>query len=193
MRPRDSVLEFDEPAAAVIKPHEPASGAATGASPAEAYLRAREADSLAAFGGIVALNRLCRCGHGRTHRLDVHRGRDRACRRRRRARDSRAQSQHARGDRGFHPAQKRRCRGAVDSERCSRRSATASLRRTSRGAAASTDGLRIVTKRLPTDEEWEALRFAWRICAHVKSNTVVFTDAQRTLAIGAGRRAASMR
>jgi len=49
------------------------------------------------------------------------------------------------------------------------------------------DGLRIVTKRLPTDEEWEALRFAWRICAHVKSNTVVFTDAQRTLAIGAGQ------
>jgi phosphoribosylaminoimidazolecarboxamide formyltransferase/IMP cyclohydrolase len=47
--------------------------------------------------------------------------------------------------------------------------------------------LRIVTKRPPTDEEWEALRFAWRICAHVKSNTVVFTDAQRTLAIGAGQ------
>ena len=36
-------------------------------------------------------------------------------------------------------------------------------------------------------EEWEALRFAWRICAHVKSNTVIFTDATRTLAIGAGQ------
>ena len=32
-----------------------------------------------------------------------------------------------------------------------------------------------------------ALRFAWRICAHVKSNAVIFTDASRTLAIGAGQ------
>ena len=43
------------------------------------------------------------------------------------------------------------------------------------------------TKRHPTEEEWAALRFAWRICAHVKSNTVIFTDAARTLAIGAGQ------
>ena len=49
------------------------------------------------------------------------------------------------------------------------------------------DGLRVVTKRQPSAEEWEALRFAWRICAHVKSNTVIFTDATRTLAIGAGQ------
>src|SRR5206468_4331350 len=49
------------------------------------------------------------------------------------------------------------------------------------------EGLRVVTKRQPTAEEWTALRFAWRICAHVKSNTVIFTDASRTLAIGAGQ------
>jgi phosphoribosylaminoimidazolecarboxamide formyltransferase/IMP cyclohydrolase len=49
------------------------------------------------------------------------------------------------------------------------------------------DGFRVVTKRQPTPEEWEALRFAWRICAHVKSNTVLFTTADRTLAIGAGQ------
>jgi phosphoribosylaminoimidazolecarboxamide formyltransferase/IMP cyclohydrolase len=45
----------------------------------------------------------------------------------------------------------------------------------------------VVTTRQPTAEEWEALRFAWRVCAHVKSNTVIFTDARRTLAIGAGQ------
>ena len=45
----------------------------------------------------------------------------------------------------------------------------------------------MVTKRQPTDEEWQALRFAWRICAHVKSNAVIFTSADRTLAIGAGQ------
>jgi phosphoribosylaminoimidazolecarboxamide formyltransferase/IMP cyclohydrolase len=47
--------------------------------------------------------------------------------------------------------------------------------------------LTVVTKRQPTREEWQALRFAWRICAHVKSNTVIFTGPDRTLAIGAGQ------
>ena len=49
------------------------------------------------------------------------------------------------------------------------------------------DGIRVVTKRQPTAEEWIALRFAWRVCAHVKSNAVIFTGADRTLAIGAGQ------
>jgi phosphoribosylaminoimidazolecarboxamide formyltransferase/IMP cyclohydrolase len=47
--------------------------------------------------------------------------------------------------------------------------------------------LRVVTKRHPTARELQALQFAWRVCAHVKSNTVIFTDAERTLAIGAGQ------
>src|SRR5262245_1177128 len=49
-------LEFDEPAAVVIKHTNPC-GAAIGGSAADAYLRARDADNLAAYGGIVALNR----------------------------------------------------------------------------------------------------------------------------------------
>src|SRR5436190_8085549 len=49
-------LEFSEPAAVVIKHTNPC-GVATGPSAAEAYVCAREADSLAAFGGIVAINR----------------------------------------------------------------------------------------------------------------------------------------
>jgi phosphoribosylaminoimidazolecarboxamide formyltransferase/IMP cyclohydrolase len=47
--------------------------------------------------------------------------------------------------------------------------------------------IRVVTKREPTLLEWTALRFAWRVCAHVKSNTIVFTGADRTLAVGAGQ------
>jgi phosphoribosylaminoimidazolecarboxamide formyltransferase/IMP cyclohydrolase len=47
--------------------------------------------------------------------------------------------------------------------------------------------LRVVTKREPAPQEWQALRFAWRICAHVKSNAVIFTAVDRTLAIGAGQ------
>jgi phosphoribosylaminoimidazolecarboxamide formyltransferase/IMP cyclohydrolase len=54
-------------------------------------------------------------------------------------------------------------------------------------SASVPDGLRIVTRRGPTDAEWQGLRFAWRVCAHVKSNTVIFTDDGRTLAIGAGQ------
>ena len=49
-------LEFTEPAAVVIKHTNPC-GTATGATIAEAYVRARDADPLSAFGGIVGLNR----------------------------------------------------------------------------------------------------------------------------------------
>jgi phosphoribosylaminoimidazolecarboxamide formyltransferase/IMP cyclohydrolase len=55
------------------------------------------------------------------------------------------------------------------------------------GSNALPDGVKVVTRRQPTEQEWEALRFAWRVCAHVKSNTVIFTDAAQTLAIGAGQ------
>src|SRR5688572_19310386 len=50
------VLEFDEPAAALIKHTNPC-GAAIGATAAEAYVRAREADALSAFGAVIAVNR----------------------------------------------------------------------------------------------------------------------------------------
>src|SRR5436190_12883580 len=49
-------LEFSEPAAVVIKHTNPC-GVATGATIDAAYVRARDADSLSAFGGIVGLNR----------------------------------------------------------------------------------------------------------------------------------------
>src|SRR5262249_45089393 len=49
--------EFTEPAASVIKHTNPC-GTATGASLAEAYISAREADPVSAFGGIIGLNRV---------------------------------------------------------------------------------------------------------------------------------------
>ena len=54
------------------------------------------------------------------------------------------------------------------------------------GAALPSE-FRVVTRRHPTVDEWEALRFAWRVCAHMKSNAVVFSSGERTLAIGAGQ------
>jgi len=46
---------------------------------------------------------------------------------------------------------------------------------------------RVVTRRLPTPEEEAALRFAWRVVKHVKSNAIVFARADQTVAIGGGQ------
>jgi phosphoribosylaminoimidazolecarboxamide formyltransferase/IMP cyclohydrolase len=46
---------------------------------------------------------------------------------------------------------------------------------------------RVVTKRAPTDAEAAALRFAWRVVKHVKSNAIVYAAHDRTLGIGAGQ------
>jgi phosphoribosylaminoimidazolecarboxamide formyltransferase/IMP cyclohydrolase len=44
----------------------------------------------------------------------------------------------------------------------------------------------VVTQRKPTDEELRALAFGWKVVKHVKSNAIVFSAANRTLAIGGG-------
>ncbi len=49
------------------------------------------------------------------------------------------------------------------------------------------EGLHIVTRRKPAEEELEALIFAWRVTKHVKSNAIVYTRKDRTLGIGAGQ------
>ncbi|MBC8077220.1 MAG: bifunctional phosphoribosylaminoimidazolecarboxamide formyltransferase/IMP cyclohydrolase, partial [Chloroflexales bacterium] len=46
---------------------------------------------------------------------------------------------------------------------------------------------RVVTRRAPTSNEERALRFAWRVCKHVKSNAIVYAAADRTLGVGAGQ------
>lgn len=44
-----------------------------------------------------------------------------------------------------------------------------------------------VTQRQPTDQEYKALQFAWRVAKHVKSNAIVYTATDRTLGVGAGQ------
>jgi phosphoribosylaminoimidazolecarboxamide formyltransferase/IMP cyclohydrolase len=46
---------------------------------------------------------------------------------------------------------------------------------------------KVVTRRVPSKEELEAMRFAWRVVKHVKSNAIVFAGPDRTLGIGAGQ------
>jgi len=176
------VLEFDEPAAAVIKHTNPC-GAATGATIAEAYVRARDADSLAAFGGIIGLNRsideeTARAIVSTFIEAVVAPNVDEAART---VLATKANLRVVVADfRGLTSQQEyRSILGAVLAQERDRVS-EAQL-------PWPVDGLKVVTKRQPTAAEWQGMRFAWRVMAHVKSNTVIFTDAVRTLAIGAGQ------
>jgi phosphoribosylaminoimidazolecarboxamide formyltransferase/IMP cyclohydrolase len=178
------VLEFSEPTAVVIKHTNPC-GAAIGHSAIDAYVRAREADPLAAFGGIVGLNRPI---DGDTARAitstfieaviapSVEEEASRILAAKANMRVVTADFARLAADTG---RDVRSILGAV---------LVQSRDRVIEAASAWPRGdTRVVTRRQPTSEEWEALRFAWRICAHVKSNTVIFTSHDRTLAIGAGQ------
>jgi phosphoribosylaminoimidazolecarboxamide formyltransferase/IMP cyclohydrolase len=180
-------LEFGEPAAAVIKHTNPC-GAAIGSTIAEAYVRAREADSLAAFGGIVGLNRpideaVARALVSTFIEAVIAPGVDEPARP---ILATKANMRVVVADltpiEGM--AERREMRSILGAMLLQRRDEVPEARTRWSGKEA---GLRVVTKRAPTGSEWTALRFAWRVCAHVKSNAVIFTDAARTLAIGAGQ------
>jgi phosphoribosylaminoimidazolecarboxamide formyltransferase/IMP cyclohydrolase len=47
--------------------------------------------------------------------------------------------------------------------------------------------MRVVTKRVPTDEEHAAMMFAWKTAKYVKSNAIVYATNDRVLGIGAGQ------
>lgn len=47
--------------------------------------------------------------------------------------------------------------------------------------------LKIVSKKQPTKEELEGLKFAWQAVKFIKSNAIVYTDTQSTLGVGAGQ------
>ena len=181
------VLEFDEPAAAVIKHTNPC-GAAVGASIAEAYVRAREADPVSAFGGVIGLNRPIDVSAAEaiaSTRIDaviapaVEEAAKPILARKTNMRVVVADFSEASGM----SVDMRSILGAMLLQQ---RDVVVEAR-APWTAASLPEGFSIPTKRQPSADEWTALRFAWRICAHVKSNTIIFTDAQRTLAIGAGQ------
>jgi phosphoribosylaminoimidazolecarboxamide formyltransferase/IMP cyclohydrolase len=188
-------LEFTEPVGVVIKHTNPC-GVATGSTTVEAYIAAREADPLSAFGGIVGLNRpvdaetatamtstfieaviapaiaddareiLAKKTNMRVVTCDLER--------------LRAAS--------FHDI--RSFLGGVlnqDSDRVIEAQNEWPIAHRPSDDAKPPIDIRVVTKRQPTPDEWTAMRFAWRVCAHVKSNTIVFTTATRTAAVGAGQ------
>jgi phosphoribosylaminoimidazolecarboxamide formyltransferase/IMP cyclohydrolase len=183
------VLEFTEPGAVVIKHTNPC-GVATGDTIDGAYVRAREADPLSAFGGIVGLNRVIDAETARALTAtfieaviapainDDARGILAA---KQNMRVVTADFAGAYQPVGSNPMQEMRSfLGGVLMQEADRVLEA-------REPWPSGDMPRVVTKRQPTPEEWIALRFAWRVCAHVKSNAVIFTAPDRTLAIGAGQ------
>jgi phosphoribosylaminoimidazolecarboxamide formyltransferase / IMP cyclohydrolase len=183
-------LEFTEPAAAVIKHTNPC-GAAIGASIEQAYVRAREADPLAAFGGIIGLNRPIDAGAAKALvstfiEAVIAPGVEEE------ARPILASKPNMRvvvADLGAVQAAavRRDVRSILGAMLVQQRDEVMEARSPWTAKTFAAAGLKVATKRAPSDLEWTALRFAWRICAHVKSNAVIFTDASRTLAIGAGQ------
>jgi phosphoribosylaminoimidazolecarboxamide formyltransferase/IMP cyclohydrolase len=183
------VLEFPEPGAVVVKHTNPC-GVATGETVDAAYVRAREADPLSAFGGIVGLNRSIDVATAKAltatfieaviaPSLEDDARAVLAAKQNMRvitADFSRAFEPFM----GQEPREMRSFLGGVlvqDPDRVTE----------AREPWPAGDMPRVVTRRQPTPEEWTALRFAWRVCAHVKSNAVIFTAADQTLAIGAGQ------
>ena len=183
-------LEFTEPAAAVIKHTNPC-GAAIGPTIDEAYVRARDADSLAAFGGIIGLNRGIDAAAARALVSTFIE-----------AVIAPAVAEEAKPILATKPnmrvvvadlrlegdaTNRRDVRSIFGAVLVQQRDEVIEGRTPWNAKTFSAAGLKVATKRAPSESEWGALRFAWRICAHVKSNAVIFTDASRTLAIGAGQ------
>jgi phosphoribosylaminoimidazolecarboxamide formyltransferase / IMP cyclohydrolase len=52
---------------------------------------------------------------------------------------------------------------------------------------ASEQGWKVVTKRQPTEREWNDLRFAWAAVAAVKSNAILLARDEAAIGIGAGQ------
>ena len=170
--------ELAPPACAIIKHTNPA-GAALGASAAEAFRLALACDPLSAFGGIVALN----------VKLDVEAAREIA-----------SLFLEAVIAPGFEPAALEVLRSrpglrVLATGAVSRLAGGLDYKGVVGGMLAQTRdagedeavSARTVTRRSPTPGETEALKFAWTVVRHVKSNAIVYAKGTATVGVGAGQ------
>ena len=174
------LLEFEEPAAVVIKHTNPC-GVAVAASVGAAVEKAKASDPVSIYGGIVGVNR--------TLDLPV-------------VAALAGIFVEILFAPGFAPdaleelkRTKKKCR--VLEVPCARRAgATAvELRSVAGGLLAqsadtadlNTEQLKTVTRRAPTGDELAALRFAWRVAKHVKSNAIVLATREQIVGVGAGQ------
>jgi phosphoribosylaminoimidazolecarboxamide formyltransferase/IMP cyclohydrolase len=174
-------LELGAPSAVVIKHNNPC-GVASAGDVAAAYLAAREADPVSAFGGIVAVNRevdeaLARLLVETFLECVIAPGYAPAAR------------EVLGGKKNL-----RLCAAAGDwTPRAGEHAWT--VRSLSGGALVqsadtgmvSAASCKVVTRKAPTAAQLTDLDFAWRVAKHVKSNAIVFCRDQTTVGVGAGQ------
>jgi phosphoribosylaminoimidazolecarboxamide formyltransferase/IMP cyclohydrolase len=181
------VGEFDaaEDAAVAIIKHTNPCGAATGATVREAYLRALETDPVSAFGGIIGVNREVDAAAAEeiaklfVEAIVAPSFTSEALARFAAKKNLRVlQISSGRG-------------GAGKVERTLKQVSGGFLMQDADRATVAQADLRVATERAPTPEEMRALRFAWSICKHVKSNAIVYARFNaghgQTVGIGAGQ------
>jgi phosphoribosylaminoimidazolecarboxamide formyltransferase/IMP cyclohydrolase len=173
------VTELEGPGCAIVKHTNPC-GTALGEGPLEAFERAWACDPTSAFGGILAFNR----------KLDAETAKRIA-----------AQFVEALIAPGLTAEAKevlaaRKKLRVMDMDTTGIHRVTGfDLRRVMGGLLAQEWDLHrldparceVVTKRKPGEDEWPALRLAWTVCKHVKSNAIVFANGVQTVGIGAGQ------
>ena len=172
--------EYDETAVAIIKHNNPC-GVALGATPVEAYVRARETDPVSAFGGVIAFNRSVDLAAAKEItstfvEVVVAPGfAEDALTELKRKKDLRLLD--------VGPLAK------VKQEGYDLKKLVGGLIVQERDLGTLTDlrALPVPTVRKPTDEEYAACAFAWKVCKHVKSNAIIYAKPGQTVGIGAGQ------
>ncbi|MBI3583203.1 MAG: bifunctional phosphoribosylaminoimidazolecarboxamide formyltransferase/IMP cyclohydrolase [Nitrospinae bacterium] len=173
------VKEFDETAAAIIKHTNPC-GVATGNNLAEAYRKARETDPLSAFGGIIGLNR----------DVDEETAKEIA------STFIEAVIATDYDDSALAILKEKKnirllklpnFKKKAEKEYDLRSVGGGLLLQDKDSVTLNEDNLKAVTNRQPTEKEWSAMRFAWKVAKHVKSNTIIYATENETVGIGAGQ------
>jgi phosphoribosylaminoimidazolecarboxamide formyltransferase / IMP cyclohydrolase len=171
----DLAQDFDETACAIIK-HTNPSGAATGKTLLEAYLRAKETDPVSAFGGVIGVNRtIDGAAAEEIAKLFVEAiaapGYSPEAREKFAAKKNLRLVEIKASQEKF--AMKQVSGGMLVQDADLRPLAAADLR--------------VASHRQPTEEEMRALLFAWKVCKHVKSNAIVYAREGQTVGVGAGQ------
>ena len=168
-------IEFDGPAAAIIKHTNPC-GCAEQGTLAESYRRAFECDPVSAFGGVIGFNRT----------VDEETARECA----KTFLEAIAAPDYTAEALAVLSGKKnlRVMRVAADGDGLVVKSISGGyLAQTPDTARLDRGALQVKTRRAPSDEEWIALEFAWKVAKHVKSNAIVFARAGQTVGVGAGQ------
>lgn len=170
-----AVLEFEKPAAVIFK-HVTPCGLGTGADVAEAFERAWNTDPLSAFGGIIAVNRKL---DGRIAGFLAKKFVEVIC----------APDYDQRALEVFSKKANLRLLKweSFPNDNLVLRSAGDEVLVSGDDRRLLGDKWEVPTKRRPTADEEQALRFAWTAAKYVRSNAIVFADPWRTVGIGAGQ------